>query len=278
MTSPVAAGETAITPATVNGTFTLDSFVGFQRQFGYVVNGWVTATLVFVGCVLNILCIAIFLRPQCRRSGPRPVIYYYLIYLAIWETTLLLNAFLMYSFPTLYYGHVRHYGPYVVIFPFVYTLSNMTLTGSVWVVMALTVDRYFALCHPLAHKAIQERKRVKKLLLVVSACAVLFSLPRYFELQVAYMHVEYLDGNYSVIMQTPLPLNQMYMIFYRIIGGLLFYSLVPSVVLFTLTVRITIELRRAIAKRRTMSYRHRQPSESPSGERCQKGVTKEVED
>lgn len=42
-------------------------------------------------------------------------------------------------------------GSYVYVYPLAYTLANATHTATVWIVLMLTIDRYFALCWPLAH-------------------------------------------------------------------------------------------------------------------------------
>lgn len=223
-----------------------------QKWLSYYLNGPATSFLVAMGLVLNMVSIVIFMRPQRQR---RPCIYYYLITLALWDSVLLLNAFALYSFPTCYFGHKVWYGnDYVYIYPVVYTVSNITLIGSVWIVMALTVDRYFALCQPLTHKAIGKKTRVKKLLFLVSVMATLFGMPRCFELNVITSDV----GNGTIVAHvapTNLTKSDIYMIGYRVLGGLIFYSLVPFVLLFCITIRITIAISKASRRRGAMSLR-----------------------
>lgn len=126
--------------------------------------------------------------------------------LTLWQTALLANAFLLYSFPNLWWGHLVSQGTYVYLYPYVYTFANTTHTGSVWIVLTLTIDRYLALCQPLKHRAIGKKRcvkwsyllgkpksiylislffrRVRRLMIVVSAMAVMFSIPRFFEVHV----------------------------------------------------------------------------------------------
>ncbi|VDK46848.1 unnamed protein product [Gongylonema pulchrum] len=96
---------------------------------------------------------------------------------------MLSNAFLLYSLPTLIYGRLVDTGCYVYLYPYAYALANTTHTGSVWIVLTLTIDRYLALCRPLTHRAIGKRSRVKRLMIAVSLMAILFSMPRFFEVQ-----------------------------------------------------------------------------------------------
>lgn len=75
-----------------------------------------------------------------------------------WQTALLCNGFLLYCLPTLLYGHIVSTGTYVYLYPCVYALANVTHTGSVWIILTLTIDRYLALCQPLKYRAIGNKK------------------------------------------------------------------------------------------------------------------------
>ncbi|VDK46672.1 unnamed protein product [Anisakis simplex] len=225
-----------------------------QQMISYLLNGYLTAICVVMGVILNILCIFVFLR---YRRGSTPVIQYYLVTLTIWQTALLCNAFLLYSLPTLIYGRVVATGYYVYLYPFVYALANTTHTGSVWVVLTLTVDRYLALCRPLTHRAIGKRSRVKRLMIAVSILAVIFSAPRFFEVHVIEHCVIDPQNATDVlcmpaISRTKLPENHTYWSVYHIILAMLFVTLVPCVLLFWLTLTISMALRRAIMKRKTL--------------------------
>ncbi|VDM28339.1 unnamed protein product [Toxocara canis] len=177
--------------------------------------------------------------------------------LTIWQTALLCNAFLLYCLPTLIYGHVVATGNYVYLYPYAYAFANTTHTGSVWIVLTLTVDRYLALCKPLTHRAVGKRSRVKRLMIAVSLMAVIFSLPRFFEVHVI-EHCTSDPHNANMIFCTPaisrteLPENQTYWSIYHILLAMLFVTLVPCLLLFALTLTISMALRRAILKRKTL--------------------------
>ncbi|CAJ0953108.1 unnamed protein product, partial [Mesorhabditis belari] len=223
------------------------------EMFSHIINGYLTAAFVITGVVLNLFSIFIFLR--CERTGT-PAIQYYLVTLTMWQTALLCNAFLLYCLPNLIFGHLVSNGSYVHIYPYVYTFANTTHTGSVWIVLTLTIDRYLALCQPLKHRAIGKRSRVKRLMLVVSLLAVLFSVPRFFE-----VHVEEVCGadrrtgeEYCIpqIARTNLYQDGLYWSVYHVILAMLFVTLCPCLLLCALTARISIELRNAVAQRRQL--------------------------
>uniref|UniRef100_A0A915MUE3 G protein-coupled receptor n=1 Tax=Meloidogyne javanica TaxID=6303 RepID=A0A915MUE3_MELJA len=95
-------------------------------MLSWLLNGPLSLLFVLSGIVLNALCV--------------------LISLACWHSALLCNAFVLYCLPTLLWGSVISTGPYVHLYPPTYMLANATHTGTVWIVLALTLDRYLALC------------------------------------------------------------------------------------------------------------------------------------
>ncbi|VDK51604.1 unnamed protein product [Anisakis simplex] len=247
---------------------------------GYTLNGPVTAVFVVCGVVLNSITVLVLLKQPKRctttttttsstsrtlikqkaltRSNDsvrlrsyitnsRPLIYTYLLWITFSDTSLLLNAFLMYCMPTF----MSSLGFYARLFPTYYMLSNASLTSSVWLICALMFERYRALCRPLSKQLKQRQQitvnRAHKILTLVLFIAVLFSLPRLFELSV----FEY-DGELYV-KQTVLVNNRLYMIGYRIIGGLLFYSLFPYIGLFTMSTRISFALHQAAKERQRLA-------------------------
>ena len=97
-------------------------------------NGPITTFTFAVGICLNFTAIFVFLKP---RNGPR--INQYLVALSLWDTSLLVGAFLMYSLPTLWYGSVPFYGDptwHMKLYPFWFYYSTSNHVGSVWVIMS----------------------------------------------------------------------------------------------------------------------------------------------
>ncbi|CAB3410390.1 unnamed protein product [Caenorhabditis bovis] len=226
----------------------LPSFLSpILQMLSHMLNGYLTAFFVVTGIILNAFSVYIFLR--CDRSGT-PAIQYYLVTLTLWQTALLANAFLLYSLPNLLFGHLVAQGSYVYLYPYVYTFANTTHTGSVWIVLTLTIDRYLALCQPLKHRAIGKKSRVRRLMMIVSLLAVLFSVPRFFEVHV----IPICDGDYCVaaIDRTELFENRLYWSIYHVVLAMIFVTLCPCLLLFGLTLRISIALRSAIAKRKSL--------------------------
>ncbi|KAH7727918.1 Protein FRPR-7 [Aphelenchoides avenae] len=221
-----------------------------QAMFSFVLNGPLTLVCVISGFVLNLLCIYIFLK---YRNGGTPVIHYYLVTLTAWQTALLCNAFLLYCLPTILWSQVVSRGNYVYLYPYAYVLANTTHTGSVWIILTLTVDRYLALCKPLTHRAIGKRSRVKRLMIGVSVMAIVFSIPRFFEVATAYdCSLEASGQCEPVVVRTALTEDKTYWTVYHIVLPMAFVTLLPCLLLLALTTRISLALRKAIVQRKRL--------------------------
>ena len=82
-------------------------------------------------------------------------------------------------------------------------------------------DRYKTLCgSPFAIRTTTKVGHINRSLLCVCLIALLFSAPRFFELRVE-VHPATRE---AMIVQTALVHNQNYLLIYRIVGGLMFYS------------------------------------------------------
>uniref|UniRef100_A0A914IDE9 G-protein coupled receptors family 1 profile domain-containing protein n=1 Tax=Globodera rostochiensis TaxID=31243 RepID=A0A914IDE9_GLORO len=280
---------------------TLASFEQLQEMLSWLLNGPLSLLFVLSGIVLNALCVVVFLRFRLG-GGTTPIIHYYLISLAGWHSALLCNAFLLYGLPTLLWGSVVSSGPYVHLYPPTYTLANATHTGTVWIILALTLDRYLALCMPFKHRIFSKRSRVKRLVVGLSVGALFFCLPRFFEVRTAVECYDTLPpvatvtatvaaaqqqqaatvlvvttvplSNATVIVEGPppqqmatvssrcetfvqrtgLPENQLYRTIYHILLGSAFVTILPGVLTFVLTLRISITLGEARRQRKRLSH------------------------
>uniref|UniRef100_A0A915PI39 G-protein coupled receptors family 1 profile domain-containing protein n=1 Tax=Setaria digitata TaxID=48799 RepID=A0A915PI39_9BILA len=230
---------------------------------GYLLNGPVTAVLVVFGIMFNLFTVYFLITPRrlhdthvqvksmrskkncqlTKRSSsiPRPLINTYLLWLAFSDTALLISAALLYCIPAFFIS----LGNYARFFPTYYLLSNASLTASVWLMCVLMFERYRAFCKPLENHT--KPQKVHRTLCVVSLLAVLFSLPRLFELSVYELNGEY-HVNQTLLVET-----RFYMVGYRIIGGMLFYSLLPYIVLFIISIRISLAIHAANKQRQTFA-------------------------
>ena len=67
---------------------------------------------------------------------------------------------------------------YIYIMPFGYGLGHIGRVGSVFVTVSVTIERYFAIVHPLKHF-----RGKKYLLLIPSLATVIYNIPKFFEFE-----------------------------------------------------------------------------------------------
>jgi len=87
-------------------------------------------------------------------------------------------------------------------------------------------------------------------MIAVSILAVFFSVPRFFEVATVYDCEE--DECVPIVTRTSIVEDQTYWTVYHIILAMLFVTLVPCLLLFGLTLRISIALRQAVVKRKAL--------------------------
>lgn len=207
----------------------------------YILTGPLLTCVVCFGVAGNIACSLIFSRRYKKFK-----IYLYLLVLAIWDLALIAGTLFVFGIPTLLYGKIVLYGQYAPLYPFVYFFCNVARNGSVWIVIVIAVERYFALCYPYQFEAFDTHRRSNILLMLVSFSAFLYGIPRFFELYVDQCWNPISESFVPEVLPTSLRLNRTYWLLYRIAGGFMFYSAGPFFVLIVLTIRISVEIRKGV--------------------------------
>ncbi|KAI6191682.1 G-PROTEIN-RECEP-F1-2 domain-containing protein [Aphelenchoides bicaudatus] len=234
----------------------LEWLEGAQPTLSYWLNGYLTLAFVCTGIVLNIFSIIVFLR--FRQGSTTTIIQYYLISLTLWQTATLLSAFFLYCFPTLIYGKViLEDSHYILTYPCSYFFSNLSHAATVWLILTLTTDRFLSICYPLTHPSIGSKKRVKRLVLVVSASAIVFAVPRLFEVSIVYKCISSETVNITqecepITIRSSFAQSAIYWCVYRIFLNALLVTLGPVLCCSILTLRITLQLNKSGERRKSL--------------------------
>lgn len=210
-----------------------------ELNTSFVLCGIVLLTIVLAGLVGNALSLLVFIRTTLK-----PKVYYYLIILTLWDILLLGSSFLLYSLPYLLYGGLYTFGPYVKIYPLCYAVSHVTHTGSIWSMIVFAVERYYALCRPLIYLKWNSKRRLRILLSLVALFAVIYRIPKFFELSL-HLCMESESGQLiTVLDKSDFRENTIYKSLYKVVGDSLFFSLGPLLTLLSLTIMVTMAFRR----------------------------------
>lgn len=82
----------------------------------------------------------------------------------ICQTALLCQCLLLYCLPTLIYGDTQISGLYTYVILIAHAFSGPSYIAITWIVLALAIERYFALRKPFAYRAMATAGFVKKLI------------------------------------------------------------------------------------------------------------------
>lgn len=130
-------------------------------------------------------------------------------------------------------------------------LCNFTFCASVLLMFAFMFERYRTLCSGFSSAVFARASmpaKVHATLALITLFALLFTLPRYFEITVEYNE---LLQTYSLI-RKPIASSPSYIILYRIIGSLLFYSAIPYILIFFMSFRVWYKMSLAFNERMEM--------------------------
>ncbi|CDW54262.1 7tm 1 domain containing protein [Trichuris trichiura] len=211
-----------------------------------IVFGPVLAAFTIVAVASNSACIIVL-----HKSQQWPRMNLCLIALAAWEIVLICSSFFLYSLPMLLYQYAPTHGNYVETYAYWYTLANTANQASIWVVVVMAVDRYFAICSPFKHRRFENRMK-GRILGVVSVFAIIHGFPRFFEVSIVRCPVMPNKTNVATVMASGLQQNYTYRVLYKIIGGLLLYSVGPFLTLSFVAVQVSKHLSKYATTRRKL--------------------------
>uniref|UniRef100_A0A1I7WRT6 G_PROTEIN_RECEP_F1_2 domain-containing protein n=1 Tax=Heterorhabditis bacteriophora TaxID=37862 RepID=A0A1I7WRT6_HETBA len=120
----------------------------------------------------------------------------FLTALAVFDTCLLITAFFIYAMEYIieYTQAFDLYVAWLTYLRFAFALSHISQTGSVYITVTVTIERYLAVCHPRRSKALCSSGGAAWSILGVTAFAVLFNATKFFELEVT-VNPECPDGS-----------------------------------------------------------------------------------
>jgi hypothetical protein len=218
----------------------------------------------FGGISINILAICIILKSELRFS----FFYWLLICLEVFDTSFLLccvlEAFRKHIGSTVIHNYVFA----VFLFPF----KSVVMLCSIYITIALSVERYNALVHPVSHRRLQRNpsrsvvevniqsyyKRLFKNLGPIIIFSVLFYIPRFFEVEAKVNMDGCFDekmnttNNCSIeysLKATDLRKNEAYVLWYINILNLIVTCVLPIISIIYLNCKVYFGLKRYMKRK-----------------------------
>ncbi|XP_052794016.1 FMRFamide receptor-like [Mya arenaria] len=140
----------------------------------YCIDGITLIIVIFLGLIGNTLTVIVLTRRVMHTSTNT-----FLTGLAVWDMIVLLGTLFLINLPQLDTNFQMNVHPYIVAY--VYPICLVAQTGTVWITVSFTVERYIAVCHPLKAATMCTVFRAKIVIICVSISALLFNMCRWFE-------------------------------------------------------------------------------------------------
>ncbi|XP_074645239.1 FMRFamide receptor-like [Tubulanus polymorphus] len=218
-------------------------------QFG--VYGVVAPTICILGIIGNVLAVIVLSRRRMRSSMSC-----YLIAQAVFDCIVLIMMILSMTISMLNDSYRCVY-PYLN--PVVYPLALIGQTGTIYITVSFTVERYIAVCRPLQASNMCTPKRAIKVSLLVSFVSILYNVPRMMEKNTfSPADLTRLDNethNCPEIHPSKLGNNVVFLKIYRTYMYLFFIFLLPFLLLFTLNILLLRAVKDSQRARNQMNAR-----------------------
>lgn len=185
-------GNTTITPDELSALLEEEANVSTGEVYcGLDPHDWLEAKFylisivgTLIGCFGlfgNITTALILTRPTMR--SPNNL---FLTALAVFDTCLIVTAFFIYGMEYIieYTAAFDLYVAWLTYLRFAFALSHISQTGSVYITVSVTIERYLAVCYPRSSKRYCTTHGSAVSILCVTCFAVLFNSTKFFELQV----------------------------------------------------------------------------------------------
>ena len=224
--------------------------------FQFLLRGVLLNAVVLLGLLCNTTSVYILTRRSMRSSTSCC-----LIGLALYDMLLLATSVFVWGVPAItdYTGHLRTFteGTMPHAMPWIFPLANIAHTGSTYLTVAVTVERYVAVCHPLRSRSVCTYGRARIYVLAISALVVLYNVPKFLEVEVRPLPVH--DGQPVGYMLCPTELRKrdMYIVVYVNCLYLLVMYCLPFGTLLVLNTLIYQHVRVANRARQLLSRQQR---------------------
>ncbi|XP_035705474.1 FMRFamide receptor isoform X2 [Folsomia candida] len=150
--------------------------------FRFIVLGIGISVVAILGIIGNGLSAVVLSRPQMKSS-----VTCLLLGLTFCDTLLISISIFVYSMPymSIYIKSPfllqYYYLYYPIVAPWLYATSITAQTASVYLTVAVTIERYIAVCHSLQARSICTWRRARMCVVAVLTFSITYNLPRWFE-------------------------------------------------------------------------------------------------
>ena len=196
------------------------------RQPRFVVDIYIVSFVCCVGFVGNALTIAVL----CRDRDKANTTNWLLQTLAVADTIYLICCIFTQPLKAIHEATEGLPGLFPYAEPYIWPITSIAQTITIWTVVLLTTDRYLAVCHPF-NAEFRTMVRIKVATIGIFVGAVVYNIPMFFERELVY------DQNSATEVKsakTEMGGHQLYAVIYKMACHFVLRAIGPLVVLIVL--------------------------------------------
>ena len=127
----------------------------------------------------NIAAILVFGKPHRLQKN----FYSFMFYLSFFDLTYTIVCLLVFVFPQLS-NFYKHDGPWHYVVPWAIPIGQISMTGSVYFTMVITIERYLTVCHPFY--MFSRNWHSRPIVIGIIIFAVAYNIPKFLEISTKY--------------------------------------------------------------------------------------------
>jgi len=242
------------------GEQNIDEYKNLRTSIAFIIEGVLLPILATFGIIGNLLCVWTFNKKDVEL---KPSFANLLKCLSIFDTVFLACILLQYSLPTLSEEYYIWVLPYIT--PYTLPIIHISLTGSVYSVVAVAVERFITVCFPF--RKCQMWNGLGYIIPII-LFSILYNLVKFFEIETIYLtHEEWVtyDNGTNISTTTVFPwLNATnlrrdpaYAEYVVFVLNFLVMGLLPVLLLSCLNFMIYRSISRATTTHNNISSAHR---------------------
>ena len=238
-------------PNCTNATDMASKFniTGNCALFDFTIYTVMLGSFCFIGFIGNAISFTILWNDKTKNATS-----FLLRALAVTDTLVLFFSLPLYSFTPVYpYTHTMKWysEAYVELLPYLWPCYLTAYTGTIWLTVLVSLNRYFCVCRPFHSADKCSLPQARKHVCYVAICAIIYNIPRFFEYEKQVLCVGYNESTVTFGIGE-FGNNFWYRIIYA--NGMYFVILLggPLVALMFLNVRLIFALKKRQRRREEM--------------------------
>ena len=225
----------------------------YQKYYNYkaIIDIYIVGVLILFGLVGNTISVIVLNSDNVNRT-----VAFLLQSLAVADNFYLVSCLFLQTIRAL--GDCTTWAPNLrEVYPhweaYIWAFAAISQTTAVWLVVLVTLDRYFAICHPFDVNRLCTLPRAKIIVACITGIAVIYNIPRFFEHEIV-QRFDYCLRTYKTVAEhSEMRKSKIYFIVYKTSMYIIFRIIVPLITLFVLNIRLVIILKGAMRRHASMT-------------------------